>query len=141
MTMPAGEYYVGDLCYVIGDKWNDFCDKTIAGRGCLDGEMKLSDGSIFATYGTAYGDGCYLDQERRPYAVDAGLIGCIQIKDCDAGVTAETISQRGLGQVVSFPFPFKTSSEFGVIKIGHIQINTGDDAEEDDLDYDPEYDS
>jgi len=136
--MPAGEYYVGDLCYVIGDKWNDFCDKTIDGHACLDGEMKLSDGSIFATYGTAYGDGVYRDQKHRKYTVDAGLIGCIRLKDCDASVTTETIAERGLGHVITFPFPFKTSSKDGVIEIGDIRINTG---EEDDLDYDSEYDS
>lgn len=25
-TMPAGRYYVGDLCYVMDDVWDEVCD-------------------------------------------------------------------------------------------------------------------
>lgn len=43
MTMPAGRYYIGDLCYVMHDEWDEFCDH-------LDypGERKLKDGRKYA---------------------------------------------------------------------------------------------
>jgi hypothetical protein len=25
MTMPAGRYYIGDLCYVMHDEWDEAC--------------------------------------------------------------------------------------------------------------------
>ena len=55
--MPAGTYYVGDLCYVMSDEeWDQFCSITIEGMNCLEGEFTMPDGRRFATYGTAYGD-------------------------------------------------------------------------------------
>ena len=36
MTMPAGKYYIGDLCYVMSDKeWEEFCSLTIKDNKCL----------------------------------------------------------------------------------------------------------
>ena len=26
MTMKAGNYYIGDLCYVLHDEWNEVCE-------------------------------------------------------------------------------------------------------------------
>lgn len=121
MTMPAGTYYVGDLCYVMGPEWDEFCDLTIQGQRCIDGEMTLKDGSRFATYATLYGDGEYVDNFGNKYGVDAGLIGCILVSD---------ISHDGCiglkdGHVHTFDRPFETgSTNGGVIIIGHIRIDT-----------------
>ena len=44
MSMPAGEYYIGDLCYVMTDEeWNEFCSITIDGMKCIDGEFQMKD--------------------------------------------------------------------------------------------------
>ena len=75
--MPAGKYYVGDLCYVMHPEWDEFCSITIKEHTCLDGEFNLKDGRRFATFGTKWGDGEYRDQFGNRYGVDAGLIGCI----------------------------------------------------------------
>jgi hypothetical protein len=127
--MPAGEYYIGDLCYVMSEEeWDEFCSITIQGNRCLDGEFVLSDGRRFATYGTAWGDGSYFDQHRHEYAVDAGLIGCILIKD----IKIEKNNILELGNVVKIDYDFTTSggradnhSDWnGVIHIGPIRIET-----------------
>ena len=55
--MPAGKYYIGDLCYVMHPEWDEFCRITISGNECLQGEFNLADGRRFATFTTAYGDG------------------------------------------------------------------------------------
>ena len=126
--MPAGRYYVGDLCYVMTDKeWDQFCSITIKGNQCLDGEFEMPDGRKFATYGTAWGDGCYRDQYGNEYAVDAGLIGCIRVED----IRAEKYDKiEDLGTIHEFTSDFVTSggrgdrSWEGTIQFGRIAIET-----------------
>ena len=130
--MPAGQYYVGDLCYVMSDaEWDEFCSITIQGHRCLSGEFVMSDGRRFATYQTAYGDGEYRDQFGNRYGVDAGLIGCIRIKD----IRVEKYNMKDLGSIVEFKTDFVTSYQDGVIQFGHIMIDT-DPNFEDEYDYD-----
>jgi hypothetical protein len=81
--MKAGKYYIGDLCYVMHDQWDEFCDITIDDRVCKEGEFRLKNGTNFATYGTQYGDGTFYDQNKYEYGVDAGLLGCIRVEDID----------------------------------------------------------
>ena len=56
MTMPAGRYYIGDLCYVMHPEWQECCELFFPpgapGRG-VEGEFTLKDGRRFASYGTA----------------------------------------------------------------------------------------
>jgi hypothetical protein len=121
--MPAGTYYVGDLCYVLNDEWGDFCDKTIVDSRCLSGEMVLSNGVRFASYNTAYGDGIYTDADGKRYAVDAGLIGCVKVEDCDIS------NIKDLGHIVVFDTFFRTGvTKDGTIWFGDkIEIRTGED--------------
>jgi hypothetical protein len=134
MTMPSGTYYVGDLCYVMHPEWDEFCDITINGHECKDGELTLADGRRFATYGTMYGDGMYCSNIGTEHSVDAGLIGCIRIEDIKDPV-ATVSHMKGLGSIITFDAPFETSSDSnGIITFGHVEINTGDiedDCEED----------
>lgn len=125
--MPAGVYYVGDLCYVMSDaEWDEFCSITIQGSRCLDGEFELSDGRKFATYGTSWGDGVYQDQHGNQYAVDSGLIGCILMSD----IKVEKYNIKELGSVVEITEDFTTNGGRndtnwdGVIRIGPISIDT-----------------
>jgi hypothetical protein len=129
--MKAGKYYVGDLCYVLDNRWNEFCSVTIPGNKVLDGEMQLPDGTKFATYCTAFGDGVYNDQFGNSYGVDAGLIGCVLVEDVDKETPVADLPH--LGAVFDFPNDFATSETNGVITIGHVVIDTGyhDDDEED----------
>lgn len=126
--MKAGIYYVGDLCYVIrDDDWDEVCSITTTRTECLHGEFALSDGRKFAMYGTYWGDGEYSDQQKRRYLVDSGTIGCVLMSDLD------DIADTHGGQVIEFKEDFYTSrSDDGVIKIGHITINTRSDDNYDD---------
>ena len=127
--MPAGTYYIGDLCYCMHDEWDEFCELTINDRECLDGEFNLKDGRRFATYGTAYGDGTYAANVGGDVSVDAGLIGCILVSDIK-----DKTDPAEMGIVVTFDEPFETSEYHGLITFGHVKINTDYD-DSDDTDY------
>ena len=134
MTMPAGKYYVGDLCYVLHDSWNEVCDHIVSDHTRGDGEFVMEDGRRFASYGTKWGDGGYFDQYGREYSVDAGIIGCISVEDIDDGqrALAEEVGARFGGQIIVFDKPFETSEIHGKIWIGEIWIDT--DPSYEDLD-------
>jgi hypothetical protein len=129
--MQAGEYYVGDLCYVFDDtEWGEICSimfNTTHPSGVRDGEFEMKDGRRFATYSTKHGDGCYKDQHGNRYSVDAGLIGCIKLADIKVEKYND-ISE--LGAIHTFERDFTTSGgrsnpEWdGVICIGGVKINT-----------------
>jgi len=110
--MSPGEYWIGDLCYVMDDEWDEVCsvfnDK--------DGEYTMSDGKKFAMYSTFYGDGAYEDQHGNIYGVDSGTIGCIKVSDIGY--------KPRMGKIVSFSAPFKTSESNGILNFGNICINT-----------------
>jgi hypothetical protein len=121
MTMPAGRYYIGDLCYVMHPEWDEFCTITINDRQCLDGEFTLKDGRRFASFGTAYGDGTYRSNIGTSHSVDAGLIGCIRVEDIRDD---QYNNIEELGAVVEFDQPFEVSSNQGLLVFGHVQIET-----------------
>ena len=126
--MPAGRYYVGDLCYVMHDVWDEFCDITIGGRECLDGEFQLKDGRRFATYSTQYGDGLYPSNIGETFSVDAGLIGCILVSDITDPEATEA-AMKSLGAIVEFGTDFITEGDrrgTGIIQFGRVIIETGD---------------
>jgi len=121
--MPAGTYYIGDLCYFMHDEWNEVCGLFFppGAKHGVDGEFVLKDGRRFASFGTAHGDGEYLSNFRTRHCVDSGSIGCIRLEDIreDAG-DAET-----LGAVVEFKEPFEVSTTAnGTIKFGYVEIET-----------------
>jgi len=125
--MKAGKYYVGDLCYVLGDRWSEVCDLIIHSGMCLDGVFTLKDGTVFACHGTAYGDGCYSDQLGNEYPVDSGTIGCVLVEDITEGELRD-----GLGNIIEFKERFEVDSDEGLIQIGHLEIDTRGESEEDD---------
>jgi len=134
MKFKAGTYYVGDLCYVLSDRWDEFCDLTIAKDGVLDGTFVMKDGTLFYTHCTMYSDGTYSDQLGREYSVDAGLIGVVAIDDID-----EDPNAIDGGNVITFDKAFECSYKDGVFYIGDITIDTGDTyAEECDEEYEEE---
>jgi len=129
---PAGKYYVGDLCYVMHDEWDEVCGLFFKGRddhGCNEGVFELKDGRRFASFNTKFGDGCYFDQHGNEYGVDAGLIGCIAMNDIDLNADGNFTSG---GQIIEFKNDFSVSGSQGlsrqdwdgVITIGHIVIKT-----------------
>lgn len=139
MTMPAGKYYVGDLCYVMHEEWDEVCSLFFAGRtdhGCNQGEFNLKDGRRFVSYNTAWGDGTYCDQFGNRYGVDAGLIGCIRVEDIDMECGENFL--RG-GNIIDFPKDFNAYYHEGKIYIGHLIVDTDPEfVEEEDYEYEEE---
>lgn len=133
MTMPAGKYYIGDLCYVMHDEWDEVCDLFFPpgdniGRG-REGEFALKDGRRFASFGTAYGDGMYRSNVGTEHCVDSGSIGCIRVDDIrDTTYNEDRIEQ--LGAIVEFDRPFEVSADQGLLIFGHVQIETAGDEED-----------
>lgn len=126
--MKAGKYYVGDLCYVMNDVWDEVVDLIFTKDGRpLNGEFNLKDGRRFAIYTTAYGDGTYYDGEGGRYFVDAGVIGCIAMDNID---TSNERNDVDGGNVIVFKEDFNTSSDGENITIGNVTILTGDYDEE-----------
>ena len=118
--MQAGTYYIGDLCYVMHDVWDEVCMFD-------EGELTLKDGRKIAIYSTAYGDGEY-----DGCWVDSGTIGCIRIEDIkDEEPSVNVFSnERTKGwKMIEFKTDFSTSKEGGSIIFGNVLIYTGDESE------------
>ncbi|NBS69468.1 hypothetical protein EBT31_11230 [bacterium] len=119
--MPAGQYYVGDLCYVMHEEWNEFCNVTIKDNECLQGKFRLKNGVEFVTFHTKWGDGEYRDRSGNRYSVDAGLIGCVKLSDIDQ---TNQDNQLDGGMVMEFPRDFVCFNDDGVLRFGPVEIDT-----------------
>jgi len=132
MTMPAGKYYIGDLCYVMHPEWDEVCELFFPpgapGRG-VEGEFTLKDGRRYASFSTAYGDGTYSSNVGTSHSVDSGSIGCIRVEDIR---DTEYDNIEELGAIIEFKQPFEVSTNGGMIVFGHVQIETSADDEEHD---------
>nr|QMP83041.1 MAG: hypothetical protein [Caudoviricetes sp.] len=141
-VMPAGTYYVGDLCYVMHDAWTECCELFFENRddhGCNEGVFKLNDGRVFANFNTAYGDGEYHSNIASSFCVDSGSIGCIKLEDInDDTYSIDNISK--LGAIHTFENDFIVSEHNGIISFGDVNIYTNDNPyyEEEDEYYDDE---
>ena len=124
-------YYVGDLCYVMHDCWEEVCN--VSFDPDFGGEGELDDGRKFLLFNTAYGDGQYNDLDGNPYAVDSGSIGAIRVDDIrDVSGLASTI-EGGYGHIFDFPAEIDGMDcyeEDGVIHIYTVKIDTAGEVEE-----------
>lgn len=112
--MKAGKYYIGDLGYIVAD-WDMFCNE------CLDneGEFSMSNGIKGCYFFTKYGDGTYHDDLGNSYDVDAGLIGCVRIDS--VGLIVDAFDA---GAIIEFKTEFTCSKDNGVLRFGHIYIES-----------------
>jgi hypothetical protein len=134
-TLSPGQYWIGDLCYVMHDVWNEVVDKMYEGDTDHEGEViTLNDGREFLYFGTAHGDGEYFDNEGNAYGVDAGIIGIIALED----IKQDGKNDLANGRVEMFSSPFSCAKDGGVLIFGGIQIDT-DPQEDSDEDYENEY--
>lgn len=121
--MKSGQYYIGDLCYVLRDSWDNVCDLIGTSE---TGVYKLKNGTEFAIFNTTYGDGTYVDQNGNEYPVDSGTIGCVKVSK------VEDKSGLSNGYVRKFSKPFDVMDVGGLLYFGDIEIQTNDDDEDDD---------
>lgn len=125
VRMPAGTYLVGDPCYAVADdRWMEWLESA---NFRDDGQVLIAelDGHPVLGIGTAHGDGVYTDEDGKRYPVDAGLIGLVPIEVAGGALTLRS----DLNHVVTFNGPFDCRYDDGVIRLGHIVIDT-DPAEE-----------
>ena len=123
-TFPAGEYYIGDLCYVMHDDCDEVVDLMFPSEHSeVEGEITLSDGRKFFYGSTAYGDGSYSDNRGGEYPVDAGIIGIIATKD----ISESDKESVDCGAVYTFDEPFEVTAHAGLFTFDNIVINTAYD--------------
>lgn len=128
--MPAGQYYIGDLCYTeLGADdavWAQVCALSFTDSG-RNGEVQaLSDGRQFILLGTAHGDGTYPMRDAQGLtaahlSVDAGSIGCILLSDIGG-----TQYERSDGFEATFTEDFMVSGTNGVMRFGEFEVDTTD---------------
>lgn len=129
--LPAGEYYVGDPCYVLHEAWSEICD-VICDRefNMRAWTLELDDGRLVTMANTAYGDGEYQDESGNRYGVDAGLLGAILVSD----VVKRDDNHIPFGHVHTQEMPFSAKYHNGTVILGNVRIETLDVVDE----YDPE---
>jgi hypothetical protein len=94
-ALPAGTYYIGDLCYVLG---RDIYDGIFGGTGYESGiYLEKDTGRVFATSRTAFGDGEFEGSDGKKFAVDAAGLGI-----CSTSLMAKN---DGGGHVYTFETP------------------------------------
>ncbi len=112
--LPAGTYYIGDLCYALPDSvYYGYWENT----GFKDGRHKVGD-YPFAVWGTAYGDGVYLGSDGKDYPVDAGIIGIADIRLCKKDIQEGMTKYKCIDlNVVRFMKPVHFTCNNGVFTI------------------------
>jgi hypothetical protein len=132
--LPAGKYYIGDLCYVMNEVWDMFCDNLTPGTHTIE-----YNGHHYHYWWahTANGDGLYLDQQLNRFPVDAGLIGIIAVDDIVTQITSNNISS---GLVVEFKHSVECMYDHGTFSFngGNICIRIDTNSNEDEDEYDEE---
>lgn len=126
IKMKAGTYYIGDNCYVLDERYledfdwvDDFCNY-------IDEGLVKVNGLDVVTFGTMYGDGIYQSNVGFNFSVDAGIIGCTPA-ELWKGVNEPFGCLK-----VNFKEDFTCQEDEGILRFGHIMIDTvGEDDEED----------
>jgi len=123
--LDPGTYYIGDLCYVLGDSsWMELVELTCPDLYSppVDGLFCLSNGKMVAIFSTAHGDGTFQafcgPEATKELIVDSGTIGCILVRDI------EHESGSKLGHHHTFPTSFIASEAAGIISFGTVTVNT-----------------
>jgi hypothetical protein len=124
---PAGQYYVGDLCYVMHPEWDTLCSIMFSEDEYLEGELTVQNKRIFIA-STAWGDGNFADAVGRVYGVDSGSLGIIAVSDIAESELPNLID----GHVIEFTEDFIVTAQHGRFNFGGILIDTGYDEEYDE---------
>lgn len=155
-SFPPGVYWVGDLCYTLGDDsdlWQrmhalSFRQDREEGspnvvHSQLEGEFQI-DGFRYAEYFTEWGDGRYLgiwhgvkDYKKFSFSVDAGIIGIAPIEWLKAlnllNIPEDPDGKEyNFGKFYTFDYSFRTESVNGVIKFGQLEIDTANFLDEEE---------
>ncbi len=139
-TLPAGRYWIGDPCYVMHEVWDEVVNITFPDLmgGMIEGVLTLKDGRKFAIFSTAYGDGRYSsNMSGKSFGVDSGCLGCILLDTIDMSYP-DNVHAVYSGEIFDIKDSFEPSSDGETIKLGPVEIYTGD--EDDESEEEDEYD-
>ena len=114
-TMPAGQYYFGDPCYVINEGWSKLLEDTDFMEDFSTTER------VLRAFPTAYGDGTYSGRvifSGNRFPVDAGLLGFVPVDEMEVS----TQDAKRMGALVTMPEPFVFEAEGGVYRVNGIVV-------------------
>lgn len=137
VSVPAGTYIVGDPCYVLHQWWNEFLNNSDSLRNTSTFEIEPGTEITCVYFDTAYGDGVWMGSDGQPYAADAGMLGLVPAIVLEYGEA----QPGGYNRLVTFDTDFTAWHDgVGRMDFGGIKVNTNDDYEEEESDWDDEYD-
>jgi hypothetical protein len=127
IEMAKGTYYIGDPGYVFDKSWTKVLDLTDDFEK-NDGVFTI-DGETGYAGSTAYGDGTYIDNHRRRYFVDSGLLSILPVSflDIDEVFTRESVKKFRGAHLITFKEDFVCDIDDGVFTFGDIVIDTKGD--------------
>jgi hypothetical protein len=137
ITLPAGDYYVGDPSYLLENLYetldgivkacnfkdfNEYVDKKPYFAYTEHGQTVV----IFRTW---IGDGIYADQESREYPVDSGMIGVVPVAmahpdESRCSWTEYPDVKRFHRLTFAEPFLCKREDDGGLLVFGNVEIDT-----------------
>lgn len=118
-TMPAGTYFIGDLCYVMSDVWDKVFSQ-MESTNFTQGTITVDENIVGLHFSTVFGDGIYYDEDGHKYPVDSGSIGCINLESI-----TDPSANLLLGRVFEFKEPFECfCGEGDILYFGKICIDT-----------------
>lgn len=122
VVMPAGTYYLGDPCYSVpNSRWMEWLEA--AKYETEDVLVADLDGHKILGLSTLYGDGQYPGSNGFDYPVDAGLIGLVPVSMAYGN---DCVGRPDLVTKVTFDKPVVCQYERGLLRFGHITIDTRD---------------
>jgi len=118
MYFKAGDYYVGDLCYVLSDEdYHYLLYISVFSNNMLRWQGEFNGYPLFVAP-TSYGDGVYVDDDGDEYFVDSGRIGIVPVEMINPNKRAD------LGQIISFETDFEVYYDDGIFIFGDLVIDT-----------------
>ena len=130
-------YYVGDLCYVMTNEWDEICELAVFDN--FQSVFTLEDGRKYIQLSTAFGDGTYNDLDGNPYSVDSGTIGAVHVNNITDTEALNEALGNGLGHLHTFDTELtEDNCEYDnmVLYIGGVTIDTDYGPESDNEEFD-----
>lgn len=107
-TLPAGDYYFGDPCYIL----TDAAYKECLDMNGMDGCHMDKCGRMYVTYNTLWGDGSYYGLHGE-YGVDSGCLALIPMSMANPDVVHNRLVSKHMG----FSEPVTFTADKGVFRI------------------------
>jgi hypothetical protein len=106
VTVPAGEYFLGDPGYAAGDYpdngWDILVNQWFPREGPDGGPIaKLPDGTEVLAFSTALGDGLYSDDQANTYPVNGGCIGLVPVTEVTTKLVEDEEAESSYDQIVT----------------------------------------